>query len=535
MTNPWHPRGPHGGPGGSPHPNAQQPGQNAAQMPAPAPNTPPPAGPRPTYSQQRPSPSPFAVPPPPRLSQYRVHVPDPTVIVMRPRRPRGLVISMSVLLTLGLVVGGLLAYGSLSESTEPSAQVPPAPSGQPASQPASGPSGVVAGGSSPAGTPPGGSAAGGNGDAVQALGTLAPGAGVAPGQPEPTVTPLRDSSTAATETAPARPAAGQPEEPGPAATPPGAAVENPGRPALAVSEEVQAKKAPEPAQAWLELEVEPADAIVSVAGETYSGSALERMGPFPPGLLALRIQAPEYETVEQSVDLQPGETERMRLTLPPVARGPGKFRVRSSPSGATVLIDGKVRGLTPVTLELASGRTYELALSQEGYEPWRTLIEPEVGKTQKIGADMERLPSARTTSQRATPEPQRSTAELQRPTPEPQRPAPAPERPAPAPAPAEPEPVRKERDISVPASMVGNAGRGRTLIERCRSCHGSSAPALNPRDQTQSQWSRFFALRRHSRHAELRPLFSVNELADVKAFLLENAADAKRGMAAGVR
>jgi len=63
----------------------------------------------------------------------------------------------------------------------------------------------------------------------------------------------------------------------------------------------------------------------------------------------------------------------------------------------------------------------------------------------------------------------------------------------------------------------------------------SSAKSLSPRVYTQAQWSRFLALRRHSRHAELRPLFSVNELADVKAYLLENAADVARGMAAGVR
>ncbi|HWN69394.1 MAG TPA: hypothetical protein VNM90_17255, partial [Haliangium sp.] len=62
-----------------------------------------------------------------------------------------------------------------------------------------------------------------------------------------------------------------------------------------------------------------------------------------------------------------------------------------------------------------------------------------------------------------------------------------------------------------------------------------SAPSLSPRVYTQSQWTRFLALRRHSRHAELRPLFSVSELADVKAFLLESAADVDRGMAAGVR
>jgi PEGA domain len=520
MTNPWHPRGPHGEPGGSPHPNAQQASNDAAQSPHHAgpgqvPHAPPALPtPRPTYSQQMPSPSPFAQRPPLRPSQYRVHVPDPTVIVMRPRRPRGLVISVSVLVTLGLVVGGLLAYGNLHGLNDPSND----PSAR-----------VAATASEPAGGPGAGSA--GHGGAVPAPGPLAQAAGAATGLPEPTVTPLRAPATpAASETPATEPVAAvaeQPVPPAPAGPPPGTAPAEPARPALAVPAVAQAEKAPAPAQAWLELEVEPADATVTVAGEPYRGSKLERMGPFPPGPLALRIEAPEHETIEQIVELGPGETERMSLALPAVVRGPGKFRVRSSPSGATVLIDGKVRGVTPATLELTSGRTYELALSQQGYEPWRTLIEPEVGKTQKIAADMERLSRTRTTAQKSTTEPARSTPEPARPTPEPPATDPA-EKP-------EPEPAKKERDISVPASMVGNAGRGRSLFERCRSCHGSSAPALSPRDQTQSQWSRFLALRRHSRHAELRPLFSVSELADVKAYLLENAADVERGMAAGVR
>jgi hypothetical protein len=443
-----------------------------------------------------PSPSPFTQPPLARPSQYRVHVPDPTVIVMRPRRPRGLVISMSVLVTIGLVVGGLLAYGNLSTT--------PAQTALPGEV-------AATAGSEPAAP-----------TADHAPGPLAQGAGLAsaaPGLPAPTVTALRDPSTPAATEEPAA-VAEHPVAPAPADPAPRPALEAPGRPALAVPDRTAVLKAPEPAPAWLQLTVAPADATVTVGGAAYSGSALERMGPFAPGPHALRITAPEHETVEQIVELEPGETERMSLALPAVARGPGKFRVRSSPSGATVLIDGKVRGVTPATLELASGKTYELALSQQGYEPWRTLIEPTVGKTQTIGADMDRIARPRTASARPAAEP---------PAAEP----PAAEPPAAATEP--PEPPRKERDISVPASMVGNAGRGRTLFERCRSCHGSSAPSLNPRVNTQSQWSRFLALRRHSRHAELRPLFSVSELADVKAFLLENAADVDRGMAAGVR
>jgi hypothetical protein len=140
---------------------------------------------------------------------------------------------------------------------------------------------------------------------------------------------------------------------------------------------------------------------------------------------------------------------------------------------------------------------------------------------------MERIARARPVPSRPDDDPPRTT-EAPRPPPPPANTT------VKAPPPDEPA-ATKQRDVHVPANVVGKAFRGRSLIERCRSCHGSSAPALDPRVYTQSQWSRFLALRRHSRHAELRPLFSASQLADVKAYLLENAADVDRGMAAGVR
>ncbi len=136
-------------------------------------------------------------------------------------------------------------------------------------------------------------------------------------------------------------------------------------------------------------------------------------------------------------------------------------------------------------------------MSQAGYDTWRTLIEPTAGKKLEVETSLARQAGA------AQVEP-------------------------------EPDAAKKERDISVPASMVGDASRGRALYERCRSCHGSKSK-VTPKSQTPGGWTRFLASRRHTRHAELRPVFTVSELADVKAFLLENAADVDHGMAPGVR
>lgn len=519
MTNPWHPRGPNGGPGGSPYSNGPQTSQDANQSPprpTPTPTSFQAPGTQQPYQEARPTPvppSPFAQRPPVRVSQRGIYIPDPTVIVMRPRRPRGLIISMSVLVTLGLVVGGLLAYGNLNKSA----------SSKPADQPA-----AIAAAPTPAADNAGAAAVAQTPPAVeQAAGPGAPQPGAA-AIASPAAPPAPATTEQAVAAAAQQPPAAAPADPG---TRPASSALAASSPGAARSEAIK----PSPAPAWLQLTVVPAEATVTVGGESYSGSTLQRMGPFEPGPHELVISAPGYETLEQIVELEPGETERMSLSLPAVPQGDGKIRVRSKPSGATVLVDGKVRGVTPITMELAAGRTYELALSHQGYEPWRTVIEPTVGKTQKFGADMVRSSSSRSGSSKPEADSARAAIEpVAAEEPEEDEPveAPAPDEPPVAKkAPA----VKQERDIAVPVDVVGNASRGQKLVERCRSCHGKSAPALNPRDSTQTQWNRFFAYRRHSRHAELRPLFSASELADVKAHLLENAADAKRGMAAGVR
>lgn len=494
---------PHVGPAPSPYPQAPQARQGA---PTPLPG---PYGQQPEQrAQAHPTPPPHARQPTPPYHRPGPHqVPDPTVILMRQRRPRGLVITMSVLVTMGLVIGGILALTrlkddasagaqpvastgteiALAQATQPAAD----PTADPAPDPTADPAPGTTAGTTPGTTPEpaaGPTAATGNGapdpanpEAAAATPEAAPDA---PGK-QPAI-----SGTAGTLSG--DPAPGRAE---PAAT---------GRsPALATQTDRGSGRSTgrsdvtlrQPEPAWVALTIQPDTAAVTVDGDTYRGPALQRMGPLEPGTHTLRITAPGHESVERTVELSAGETERVSLSLAPTARGPGKVRVRSTPASATVLVDGKVRGITPVTLELDASKTYELTLSQDGYETWRTLIEPAAGKQLEVETTLSREPGA---------------------------------------APIAADPGKKERDISVPASMVGNASRGRALYERCRSCHGSKS-TITPRSQTQSGWTRFLASRRHARHAELRPVFSVSELADVKAFLLENAADVDHGMAAGVR
>jgi hypothetical protein len=59
--------------------------------------------------------------------------------------------------------------------------------------------------------------------------------------------------------------------------------------------------------------------------------------------------------------------------------------VRSSQPGAKVLVDGKLLGEAPVTLQLDAGR-HELKVSKEGFSPWKALVDVEEASPVQVDA-----------------------------------------------------------------------------------------------------------------------------------------------------
>ncbi|MHC4199592.1 MAG: PEGA domain-containing protein [Planctomycetota bacterium] len=57
------------------------------------------------------------------------------------------------------------------------------------------------------------------------------------------------------------------------------------------------------------------------------------------------------------------------------ASGPCRIMVSSRPKDATVFVDGKERGLTPVTVEGLSTGKHEVRVVLEGYKPWTKTIQ----------------------------------------------------------------------------------------------------------------------------------------------------------------
>jgi hypothetical protein len=73
-----------------------------------------------------------------------------------------------------------------------------------------------------------------------------------------------------------------------------------------------------------------------------------------------------------------------------IGRASGAMSVDSRPAGASVILDGKVVGTTPMTLgELAAG-THTISLELTGYRRWNTSVTVGAGERHRVAASLER-------------------------------------------------------------------------------------------------------------------------------------------------
>jgi formylglycine-generating enzyme required for sulfatase activity len=118
---------------------------------------------------------------------------------------------------------------------------------------------------------------------------------------------------------------------------------------------------------WAEVAVTsiPAGASVLVDGAPAgtTPARLELMA----GSRTLTLEKDGFKTLTRTVTAVAGEPQEL-LDLK-LASADGLVRILSEPSGATVTVAGRYRGVTPLETELAPGSSYSVALSKAGYEP----------------------------------------------------------------------------------------------------------------------------------------------------------------------
>jgi TonB family protein len=153
----------------------------------------------------------------------------------------------------------------------------------------------------------------------------------------------------------------------------------------------------------LRIESEPSGARVRVNGEAKGRTPL-RLAGLPFGSYRVQVEQRGYETQSREVSLSAGAAAgELRFVLArPAVPAQGGADVVSTPPGASVSVDGRPVGTTPLRgLKLKPGkRRLEVAL--DGHETWTQTVDVAAGETGRIEVRLKALPKP---SSPATPAP----------------------------------------------------------------------------------------------------------------------------------
>ena len=119
-----------------------------------------------------------------------------------------------------------------------------------------------------------------------------------------------------------------------------------------------------PSWSGVSLSSIPAGAAVQVDGRPLGQTPIEL--ELAAGAHDVEISADRYKTWRDRVEVSAGQP----VSLPEVRLEPadGRLAIRSRPTGASVLVDGRYVGQTPVEIGVGPGKVHEIQLSKSGYE-----------------------------------------------------------------------------------------------------------------------------------------------------------------------
>jgi serine/threonine-protein kinase len=170
----------------------------------------------------------------------------------------------------------------------------------------------------------------------------------------------------------------------------------------ATPEPVPAATAAAPAAGALRVVSEPAGARVKIGGEVKGQTPLELSG-LPLGSHDVRVELRGYEPQVRAVALS-AETPaaELQVTLSRAAPTTGTADIASTPPGATVTVDGKASGRTPLSAVALKAGARRLELALEGHEPWSGTVDVVAGQKGRVDVRLKPIPVAKP---EPTPEP----------------------------------------------------------------------------------------------------------------------------------
>jgi TonB family protein len=143
----------------------------------------------------------------------------------------------------------------------------------------------------------------------------------------------------------------------------------------------------------LRIESEPSGANVVMNGEAMGRTPL-RLSDLRFGSYTVRVERKGYETQVRDVSLSAeAAAGELRFVLArPAAPAQGEADVVSTPAGASVSVDGRTVGTTPLRgIKLRPGRR-RLEVSLDGHETWTDTVDVVAGEAGRVEVHLEALP-----------------------------------------------------------------------------------------------------------------------------------------------
>ena len=161
-----------------------------------------------------------------------------------------------------------------------------------------------------------------------------------------------------------------------------------------------------PAYGSIKVVSEPTIAKVYL-NDNYQGETPLTLDKLNPGNYNIKLTKEGYQDYTQQIKVITFTTNVLSFTLTVVPPKYGQLSIDSTPSVCQVYLNDQPKGATPLTLDNLTPATYQLKMTQEGYQDWQQEVQVKAGETTQINSFLSLLP------QKEEPEPKKEDKEYQ--------------------------------------------------------------------------------------------------------------------------
>ena len=145
----------------------------------------------------------------------------------------------------------------------------------------------------------------------------------------------------------------------------------------------------------------PSGASINLDG-SYQGTTNFTINNVAGGLHTITLELTGYQDWSQTFDVAAGQTSYVTALLTQIPTT-GSISVSSTPSGASIFLNGSYQGTTNFTINNVEGGSHNITLELTGFQDWSQAIGVEAGQTSTVTALLTPIPTTGSISVSSTP------------------------------------------------------------------------------------------------------------------------------------